>query len=118
MWQVAGYFDESDDNDRAYAVAGFLRHQRDCIHLHWAWKERLLDKYGLKYFKASELEWGTGQFSKCRDNPKNLDARFSQREKDLFREIKTLSIDIILEFDLLIGFGAVLILPDYHRYNE
>lgn len=42
-----------DDNDRAYAVAGFLGHQRDCVHLHWAWKERLLDKYGLEYFKAS-----------------------------------------------------------------
>lgn len=75
----------------------------------------MLDKYGLEYFKASELEWGFGQFAKFRDNPDDLHARFSEREKKLFREIKTTTIDIFLEADLLWGFGAVLLLPDYHR---
>jgi hypothetical protein len=115
MWQAAGYFDESDDNDRAYAVAGFLGHQQDCVHLHWAWEERLLRKYRIKYFKASELNAGAGQFAQFRDNPDRLDDKFSEREKELFREIKITSIDIILEFTLIQGIGAVLMLPDYYR---
>jgi Protein of unknown function (DUF3800) len=115
MWCAAGYFDESDDNERAYAVAGFMGHQLDCVHLDWAWKERLLDKYKLDYFKASELNSGTGQFAKYRDNPDKLHTLFSERERNLFRQIKIESVDIFLEFDLLISFGAVLILPDYRR---
>jgi len=115
MWTAAAYFDESDDNNRAYAVAGFLGHQHDCVHLDMAWKERLLNKYQIDYFKASELEWGIGQFAKFRDNPEHLDAKFSDREKTLFKAIKIESIDLILEFDLIIGFGAVLMLPDYDR---
>ncbi len=115
VWQAAAYFDESDDNDQAYAVAGFLGHQHDCVHLHWAWEERLLKKYELKYFKASELESGMGQFARLRDNPKRLNSKFSAREKGLFRKIKIESIDITLEFGLIQGFGAVLLLPDYHR---
>lgn len=115
MWQAAAYFDESDDNKQAYAVAGFLGHQQDCVYLDWEWKERLLDEYQLDYFKASKLEYGRGQFAKFRDNPDQGNAKFSDREKALFRKIKTESIDIILKFDLIVGFGAVLMLPDYHR---
>lgn len=115
MWQAAAYFDESDDNDRAYAIAGFLGHQHDCVHFHWAWEERLLQKYELAYFKASELNAGKGQFAKFRDNADELDARFSEREKKLFDQIKIESIDIIVEFSLIQGFGAVLMLPDYYR---
>lgn len=112
---AAGYFDESDDNERAYSVAGFLGHQRECVYLHWAWEERILKPYHLEYFKASELNAGTGQFAQHRDNPKrNLNALFSQREKELFNKIKTESIDVFLDF-LLIGIGAVVMLPDYHR---
>lgn len=117
MWVAAGYYDESFDVERGYAVAGFIGHQHDCVHLDLAWRERVLKKYGLKYFKASELEWGTGEFAKFRDDPtpENLGALFSDREKALFKTIKVEVIDLILEFDLLIGVGAVLMLPDYHR---
>jgi hypothetical protein len=117
MWCAAGYFDESADPNQAYAVAGFVGHQHDCVHLDWEWKERILHKYDLEYFKASELESGTGQFAKFRDSPdpKQLDTKFSSREKDLFTRIKTESIDIFLEFDLLTAFGAAVMLPDYHR---
>jgi hypothetical protein len=118
MWVAAAYFDESDDNDRACAIGGFIGHQLDCVHLDWAWKERVLDEYQLEYFKASELEWGVGQFAKFRDNPNDLHARFSDREKNLFREIKTVTIDIFLEADLLWSFGAVVVLPDYYRLLE
>jgi hypothetical protein len=115
MWQVAGYYDESDDSERGYSVAGFLGHQHDCVHLELAWRERILNKYGLRYFKASELNAGRGEFVKFRDDPTAVDAKFSKREKTLFDQIKIESINLILEFDLLIGIGAVLILPDYQR---
>lgn len=117
MFCPAGYFDESDDNDRAYSVAGFLGHQRDCVYLHWAWEDRILKPYNLKYFKASELNSGTGEFAQHRDNPRDLDAKFSPREKELFNKIKIESIDVFLEF-LLIGVGAVVMLPDYYRLRE
>ena len=32
MFSAAGYFDESDDNERAYSVPGFLGHQKDCVY--------------------------------------------------------------------------------------
>ena len=44
----AAYFDESDDKDHAYGVGGFIGNQFDCVHLDWAWKEHILDKYELK----------------------------------------------------------------------
>jgi hypothetical protein len=72
VWHAAGYYDESDDNERAYPVAGFLGNQNDCVHLDFGWRERILEKYELEYFKASELEWGTGEFAKFRDDPNNL----------------------------------------------
>ncbi|HET9406019.1 MAG TPA: hypothetical protein VFO39_02165 [Candidatus Sulfotelmatobacter sp.] len=118
MWQAAGYYDESDDNKKAYSVAGFIGHQLDLVHLHWAWQKKILDKYQLKYFKASELNSGMGEFAKFRDDPTNLEARFSAREKALFDEIKIASIDVILEFDMVIGLGAVVLLPDYYRIAE
>ena len=118
MWHAAAYFDESDDNDRAYAVAGFLAHQHDCVHLDLAWRDRILEKYELEYFKASELNAGTRQFAKFRDNPSNLDCLFSRREKELFGKIKTESIDIFLEFGHVAGIGVVLVLPDYYRLLE
>lgn len=119
MWQMAGYYDESDDFGRGYSVAGFLGHQHDCVHLELAWRDRILNKYGIDYFKASELNSGKGQFARFRDNPNSdLDAPFSQREKEIFNDIKIATIDLILEFDRLVGIGAVLILPDYYRLAE
>ena len=114
---LSAYFDESDDNDRAYGVGGFIGTQLDCVHMDWAWQEHILDRYGLKYFKASELEWGVGEFRKFRDDPNNTDARFSEREKGLFREIKTKTVDLFLTSEL-VGFGGVVVLPDYHRLVE
>ena len=69
MWHVAGYYDESDDNDRAYAIAGFVGHQQDCVGLDIAWREKILKKWDIEYFKASELNAGRGQFAKFRDDP-------------------------------------------------
>ena len=117
MFCAAGYFDESDDNERAYSVAGFLGPQKDCLYLHWEWEKRILAPYNLEYVKASELNSGKGQFAQPRDNPKDLDAKFSEREKELFNRIKIESIDVFLEF-LLMGIGAVVMLPDYSRLRN
>lgn len=118
MWHMAGYYDESDDIERGYAVAGFVGNQHDCVHLDLAWKGRILDKYDLEYFKASELNAGAGQFAKFRDNPNDLNAPFTPREKNLFNEIKIATIDLTVSFDLLIAIGAVCMLPDYYRLAE
>jgi hypothetical protein len=111
----AAYFDESDDKDHAFGVGGFLGSQLDCVHLEWAWKEKILDKYDLEYFKASELAHGTGQFRKFRDDPSNIRASLSEREKALFTEIKTKTVDVFLDAEFLIGFGAYVVIPDYKR---
>jgi hypothetical protein len=118
MVAYAAYFDESDDNERAYAMGGFIGNQFDCIHLDWAWREQILDAYDLKYFKASELNSGTGEFAKFRDDPNCLRTPFSKRESDLFREIKVKTVDLFLNAEFLVGFGVVLLLPDYYRLRD
>jgi hypothetical protein len=118
MWSAASYFDESADEAQGYAVGGFMGHQLDCVHLDWIWREKILKKYNLAYFKASELEGGFGEFAQYRDNPKDLKARFSPREAALFREIKTKTIDIFLGAEFITGFGAVVLLPDYARLKQ
>src|SRR5438552_4744058 len=118
MWHAGGFYDESDDFERGYSVAGFIGNQHDCVHFDFAWKEKILDKYGLKYFKASELNAGKGEFAKFRDDPGDLDKMFSKREKEVLGQIKIDSINVILEFDLIIGLGVVLMLPDYKRVAE
>jgi hypothetical protein len=115
MWQMAGYYDESDDKDRAFAVGGFIGHQHDCVHLELAWKEQILERYGLKYFKASELSAGRGEFAKFRSDHK---AKFSRVEKEKLDLIKKESIDLILDFNQIIGIGAVLLWPDYKRLAD
>jgi hypothetical protein len=82
------------------------------------WRD-LLDKYELGYFKASELNAGTGQFQKFRDDPSDYAfRRFSQREKDIFRQIKTAFTDLIINAENLYGVGAVVILSDLERLQS
>ena len=75
MWHMAGYYDESDDFERGYAVAGFLGHRMiACISISLG-ETGFSDKYELEYFKASELSSGKGQFAKFRDNHKRRPRR-------------------------------------------
>jgi hypothetical protein len=119
MCLVAGYFDESTDEDTeglCYTVAGFIGNQHVTALLDLYWKD-VLDRYEIEYFKASELNAGTGQFQKFRDEPLNTNWRpFSQREKDLFTNIKTDFTDVIVKnASGLCGIAIVLILPDLER---
>lgn len=122
MWLAVGYFDESTDQDTenmCYVVAGFIGAQLVTATLELRWRD-LLKKHNIDYFKASELNAGTGQFQKFRDNPHEHRWRpFSQREKDIFREIKTDFVDLILSFDKgLYGVGAAIVLPDLERLRS
>ena len=119
MFLVGGFFDESTDEDSGglcYTVAGFIGNQLVTGILELRWRA-LLEKYELDYFKASELNAGTGQFQKFRDKPDRREWRpFSDREKQLFQTIKTDFTDCIIGVgDGLYGIGAVVILPDLER---
>ena len=118
MWLSAGFFDESTDEDTegtCYVIAGFIGAQLITAKLELRWRD-LLDKYGLEYFKASELSAGTGQLQKFRDDPSEYNFRpFSQREKDEFKEISTAFTDLIVDAENLYGIGAAVILPDLER---
>lgn len=121
MWLSAGFFDESTDEDSegtCYVVAGFVASQLVTAKLELRWRD-LLDKYGLEYFKASELNAGAGQFRKFRDDPSNYNFRpFSQREKDQIKEISTAFIDLIVNAGGLYGIGAAVILPDLKQLQS
>lgn len=119
MYLTVGFFDESTDTDTTgicYTVAGFIGSQHASVVLEMRWKD-LLEKYGLEYFKASELNAGTGQFQKFRDDPHDFGWRkFSSRERNLFDKIKTEFTDtIVKERDGIGALGAVVILPDLER---
>jgi hypothetical protein len=119
MWLVAGFFDESTDEDSGgtcYTVAGFIGPQLVTATLELRWRD-VLNRYELKYFKASELSAGTGQFQKFRDDPTNYKWRpFSEREKEIFKQVKTDFTDVIVGCgEGLYGVGAVVILPDLER---
>jgi len=117
MMLAAGCFDESTDESsegRCYTVAGFVGGLDVMVVLELRWKD-LLKKYNLKFFKASQIENGFGEFAQYRDDPNALSKPLSKREKALIVEIKTAFVNLICETDGLYGIGTVLILPDFER---
>jgi hypothetical protein len=123
MWLAAGYFDESIDQDiedRCFSMAGFYGSQFAAAQLDLKWKDTL-GKWNLKYFKASEIEFGFGQFTQHRDFPDDLNRPLSQREKALIREIKTAFVDLICDSCRdggLIGVGVTLVLRDFYLFRS
>jgi hypothetical protein len=97
-------------------VAGWVGNLHQCVHLELKWKE-LLERYGLKYFKASEQAHGTGQFAQYRDDPGDPTRPWSKKEKEIFKEIKTAFVDATV-YHNIIGIGTVLMLPDYERIKR
>ena len=116
-----GYFDESTDEDTqgiCYAVAGFVGSNAATAVLDMRWRD-LLTRYNLKYFKASELSAGEGEFRQYRDDPNGKGfSQFSQKEKRKLEEIKTTFTDAIVTSDGITGIGAAVILPDYERIRR
>jgi hypothetical protein len=114
MMLVGGYFDESTDefSERVYTVAGYLvpGWQGSIFELRW---KALLDKWNFRAFKASHLEYGFGDFVQYRDDPNDITAPLSDREKSLIRTIKTEFVDLICEEDAMWGYAAALNLRHY-----
>ncbi len=120
MSLAVGFFDESSDSEEVvgatYTVAGFVSSNATSARMELKWRD-LLERYSLKYFKASELSAGMGEFKKFRDEPSLKEwAPFSEREKRKLDEIKTAFTDLIVEFgpDIRV-IGATLIIPDYEQ---
>jgi hypothetical protein len=112
---AAGYVDESTDEgieDRSYSVAGFVGNGAAALELDMRWKD-LLTEYDLAYFKASEIEFGFGEFAKHRENLARINDPLTDNEKSFIREIKTAFVSLICDCDEMIGIGAVLLLRDY-----
>jgi hypothetical protein len=111
MLLAAGFFDESSDEDfeeRVFTVGGYVASGAASVQLELRWKD-LLDKYALAYFKASELESLIGQFAKFRDNPTSAAKdRFTKREKEPARSIKTEFIDLLCKQSDLIALSATI----------
>lgn len=111
---IGGYFDESSDSDvqnLCYSVCGYVADGLSALELSFLWSD-LLKKHNLNYFKASEIEYGFGQFAQYREDPTNLNAALTQREKEKIVEIKTDFIDAICKCNVY-GIGTVLLLRDY-----
>ncbi len=111
---IGGYFDESSDSEiqnLCYSVCGYVADGASALELSFLWRD-LLKKHNLRYFKASEIEYGFGEFSQYRDDPKILSAPLTKREKEKIVEIKTDFVDAICACNVY-GIGTVLLLRDY-----
>lgn len=123
MWLASGYFDESWDNeieDRCFSMAGFYGSQLGALHLDFLWSDAL-KRWNFKYFKASQIEFGFGEFAQYRDDPSDLTAPLSDGEKKIIREVKTSFVDIICqicESRELIGVGATCLLRDLYLFQD
>lgn len=117
MTMAVGYFDESADGTQSvcYTVAGFVGSNHATAILELRWRD-FLTTFNLKYFKASELDAGDGEFRQFRDDPEgDPKIRHSEKEKRTLIEIKTASIDVILSCEGLYGIGAAMMLQDCQR---
>lgn len=119
MMLAAAYFDEStDESDTGYCytVAGWFGAQDDVAILEMKWKD-LLRKYDMAYFKASEVEYCTGQLRKYRENPDAPAGPLTQKEKDFKNHVKKEFVDLICDDRYLIGCSATILLRDWEQFK-
>lgn len=111
MLLAAGYFDESADGefeDRVFTIGGYIAGGPSGLQLDLRW-QALLDKYGLGYFKASELESGIGEFAKFRDRPATASTdRFTEREKEVLRGIKVEFVNLLCAQRDMVAISATI----------
>jgi Protein of unknown function (DUF3800) len=118
MMLTAAYFDESTDESDAgycYTVAGWLTALDDGAILCMKWKD-LLNKYGMKYFKASEVEYCAGELRKFRERPGN-GGPLTQKDKDFKNQVKTEFVDLICESPYLVGNSVTILLRDWKQFK-
>jgi hypothetical protein len=120
MWLASGYFDESIDDeveDRCFSLAGWICPPVTALHIDMRWRD-ILNKWNLDYFKASQITYGFGQFAQFRDNPKDLKAPLSRREKGIIAEIFTDFVNVICSDDEFWGIGATVVMRDWYLFRE
>jgi hypothetical protein len=120
MTMAVGFFDESSDETQSvcYTVAGLVGSNEATAILEMRWRD-LLTQYNLKYFKASQLDAGDGEFRQFRDNPQgDPKTRHSEAEKRRLVEIKTAFTNVIVNCDGLYGIGAAMMLQDCERIKQ
>lgn len=107
MATLAAYYDESFE-DQCYTISGYLSDHSTWLHLDWRWRE-LLEKWKIKYFKASECETLVGEFLKYRTNPGHPRKPMTDGDKVVSRQAKTDFVDAICKFESsLCGIGITV----------
>jgi hypothetical protein len=108
------YFDESDEKP-GFAIAGYSAALDTWWHLDLDW-QKLLKRWNLKYFKASECENGLEEFAQYRDDPTDQGSPLKHHERERLKEVKTEFIDAICrQHDDLQGYGAAVVIEDFER---
>ena len=108
------YFDESDE-EPGFSVAGYSAALDTWLHLDWKWQE-LLNRWNLKYFKASECENGLVEFAQYRDDPTDRKSPLKPNERERLKEIKIQFVDAIVKHhDDLQGYGAAIVTGDFDK---
>lgn len=111
----AAYCDESGDTKthKVFAIAGYFGRNEVWLEIETKW-EKALDSYGLKYFKASECEAGTGEFLKIRETPGLPGRPLTARDKDNLKKIKTVFCNIATSTNQVWGVGAGVLVKDFN----
>jgi hypothetical protein len=119
------YLDESFDPKQSgtprgiFAVGGVLGRGDPCFELERNW-EKLLKKYSLEFFKASQCEYGRGQFSKFVVDSSNI----TPAEKQTLESISLDFINVITNpysYDpthYLTGYGVGVMQEDFYEVTK
>jgi hypothetical protein len=119
MMLTAAYFDEStgeSDAGYCYTVAGWMGAQDDAAILEMKWQD-LLNKYGMDYFKSSEVEYCMGELRKYREDPKRPSLALTQKEKDFKNKVKEEFVDLICSDRYLVGVSVTVLLRDWEQFK-
>lgn len=117
MMLAAAYFDESTDESaegHCYTVAGYVGAQDDAAILEMKWKD-LLVKYGIAYFKASEVEYCAGELQKFRQHP-DRKGPMSPADKAFRDQVKTDFVNLLCDDRYLVGISATILLKDWELF--
>ncbi len=102
---LIAYLDESYDQEmkEVFVAAGFIARYEGWSSVEWRWKA-LLEKYGIKYYRAAEAGHARGEFEKppFRTHPKKL----SKEQWGLLQEVRNEFLTVLCNgrlFGLAIG---------------
>ena len=100
---IRGYFDESYKDQRVYAIGGYIARDRDWMRVSKEWRKRRL-RDGIQCFHAKDCEAGRGEFEHL--------------SKEQRTQLKADLIQIVYGNENLGGFGAAVIIEDFHKVRE